>query len=447
MPHRIDSASLVRWCSESADHRAAVAVAERLGWLAPWWMSPRALKHAAQLQPAYRAYLNRPLLSAQPGSCWPICVLPSHCGQGLLRPAFVLPCQWVRDADYDPYLPSSLRRLADWIIGQLGKDAPGRWSLILNAPQGADKVDLSGLDENAFEPSSAWASLATGLILAAKALCPRTDVWASAAWNDQIGIESISGISQKLDLAAEWNAKTVFLPAQNHVQAEEWKANSKHPLQIEYLAPVGSNPQARTVLERYLVHLLVEPEADDPYEKCVTYYQAVPRINAEKFYQKALLPHAVKRNREYFVRKNIKPTHLVTALGNQINHAFMTAAALDVQHCFAIYKEQGMQRAALDDFVNLCRAQGIRVDLFAVPGETLAEEKEHIRNRLQQFTPQYERDASRLAFDLTPGFKSLSLALYEIAPRGSHLLYCRHEQLQDQRVNPGTEKYEAWTKN
>jgi hypothetical protein len=53
--------------------------------------------------------------------------------------------------------------------------------------------------------------------------------------------------------------------------------------------------------------------------------------------------------------------------------------------------------------------------------------------------------AERLAFDLTPGYKSLSLELEELAPPGSWLLYCRHAQLPpDNRVDPGTERYDCW---
>jgi hypothetical protein len=53
--------------------------------------------------------------------------------------------------------------------------------------------------------------------------------------------------------------------------------------------------------------------------------------------------------------------------------------------------------------------------------------------------------AEDVAFDLTPGYKSLSLELAELAPAGSWLLYCRHQQLApDYRVDPGTERYDCW---
>lgn len=53
----------------------------------------------------------------------------------------------------------------------------------------------------------------------------------------------------------------------------------------------------------------------------------------------------------------------------------------------------------------------------------------------------------RLAIDLTPGYKSLTLALEAVAPPGSWLLYCRQEQTgPDNRVQPGSERYDCWRK-
>jgi hypothetical protein len=63
--------------------------------------------------------------------------------------------------------------------------------------------------------------------------------------------------------------------------------------------------------------------------------------------------------------------------------------------------------------------------------------------QLRTFLAQVQDD--RVAYDLTPGYKSISLALDEVAPSRSWRIYCRHAQLPpDRRVNPGTEHYDAW---
>lgn len=446
MPQRIDGNCLRRWCDETSSLPSAVAVAERLGWLAPWWMSDEALARAAEQQPAYHAFLQKPRLSLVPGSCWPICVVKCRSKHSLLRPAILLPCQWQRGQPHDPFLPRPLVRLADLVCSQVKEKDSEQWGLRLNVPYGGEAVDLSAFDESAFEPSSAWASLATGLILAVKNLCPDTRVWASAAWDEKIGIGAVSGINEKLELAKAWNASKVFLPAQDHAQAEAWCQNSGVALDIRYLAPVADKPNALRVLEPYLAELLVEPEPKDSLQRRLSYYEIVPNKQAIKFYGKSFLWEAIKRNSQKFLNHKLSVTHLVTALGNQANHVFMTAAALGVRHCLAVYKESGSVSSARQELNERCQSSGITLEFFEVPGESIQEEARYLKERVEKFAPPPTVTPSQLAFDLTPGFKSLTLALLEVAPKGAHLLYCRHEQLPDGRVKPGTEKYDVWQK-
>lgn len=444
---RLTASELSCWSCLPADSDQACGIADRLGWLAPWWMSDQALRHAASQQPAYAHYLHRPRLPDRPGSCWPVCVLNGSATNGLLRRAVLLPCQWVPQPEHDPCLPSSLAGLANAVRNQLQRTVTGSWALRLFIPHGEEPIDLSAFQESDFDPSSAWASLATGLILAAKDLCPDTSVWASAAWDDQIGIGSVSGIAAKLELASEWGAKYVYLPAQNHIEAEKWIAQNGNTMNIAYLAPVGSSPNPRTILEPYLNRLLVEPEPHDPWEKRVAYYETVPRFHAERFYKSCLLADAIERNRWSFRDKGINISHLVTALGTSASHVFMTGAALNVSHCLVLYKEAGMKSGIIEECQRLFNELDIACQCVAVPGTTIHDECQSIRKLVEEFTSPCQVPAQRLAFDLTPGFKSLSLALFEIAPRGSYLIYCRHQQLPDQRVKPGTESYEIWQKS
>jgi hypothetical protein len=152
-----------------------------------------------------------------------------------------------------------------------------------------------------------------------------------------------------------------------------------------------------------------------------------------------------------------RPTHLVTVVSNVPSVVVQAPAALDVQRCLLLHEEPpdrkqwGESRYKLikknhEEILRALKDRGIDVESIGVQLGSREEELSQLRAVLQSFTGGVSWD--RLAFDLTPGYKSLSLALEEAAPAGSWLLYCRHQQLEpDNRVDPGTERYDCWRRS
>jgi hypothetical protein len=453
MTTRLDGPALGQACGASLASLSAAQAARcvgALGWLAPWLLLPEVLEKAAAHQPAYRRYCDRPRLPAAPGGCWVMFARPADLP--LLRPAFVLPVCWRHGRDHDPCLPGPLRTLARFVHDQVVGTAGDRWGLFLAVPEGEEPRDLSGLDGDAVGADSGWAALAGGLCLGRDDLSPDPEVWATAAWDAQFGVGRVDprGVGAKLTLAAEWGVRRLFLPAQNQPELAEWKKEGGR-LEVELLAPVARSPHALRLLAAYTEQLGISPTVEAPLRVRHAYYSRLGRSRADGFYWTHFLAEAIERCRGRLRQDHpdCQPTHLVTVVGNQAPVVGMAPAVLEVQRCLLLYEEKKQEdwfkriEKNRDDVSALLGQRGTEVESVGVRlGERVAE--------LEKITAAVVRFAAgvapgQLAFDLTPGYKSLSLELEAAAPPGSWLLYCRHKQTgADNRVEPGTERYDCW---
>jgi hypothetical protein len=428
---------------ETLSARRAARLVESLGWLAPWWLRPEVLRQAAQLQPAYEAYTQRPGLPTRPGGCWALFAQQSEVPA--LRPAFVLPLAWEPGAADDPHLPERLRELATEVRRQLPDEGGTSWVLRLARPGRERPIDLSGLNGALLGAGSAWAALAGGLLLARDGLAPSDRVWASAAWDGTYGVGRVDRLSAKLDLAAEWGAEQVFVPAQNQPEASDWRDRHGERPAVRLLVPVNRKPVPARVLEPYLDELGVEPGPDATFEACVRYHARVSRQRANEFAWRRLQGHVVERCRA-LLPEDCRPTHLVTVVGTEPSVVAMAPAALRVRCVLLLCKappEPAITRA-LDEVKRYLLAQGIEHSTDELTGTSVAEQEREARQVVAEFL----RDvpAGQASFDLTPAFKPLSLALQAAAPAGAWLLYCHHRQGADNRVIPGSQHYDCWRK-
>jgi hypothetical protein len=132
----------------------------------------------------------------------------------------------------------------------------------------------------------------------------------------------------------------------------------------------------------------------------------------------------------------------------------MAPAVLEVRRCLLIFekppdeeeREERKDREIArhrDQVLTFLQERGIEARAMTVRLGNREDELLQIETAVREFAAGVP--AERLAFDLTPGYKSLSLELEDRAPPGSWLLYCRHQQLgADNRVDPGTERYDCW---
>ena len=447
MSIRIDGRFFEQRCDtapQTLSVSAAASLVETCGWLAPWMLEPAVIEQATSHRPAYQRYLRRPALPADPGGSWIIFVRPA--AFPALRPAFVLPFRWQANVEDDPHLPSPLRGLADQIRRQLPGEGDECWGLRLARPEGEEARDLSALDAKAMGESSGWASLVGGLLLARSDGVPDVHVWASAAWHDEYGIGRVAGHSETRTLATHWGARHVYVPAQNQEEVDQWRGAGGR-VSVGLLSAVSRSPDPTRLLEEYLDQLGTEPLETESFERRRKFYALVNRRRADAFYWKCLLKDSISRCRGRIRAKHpdCRPTHLVTVVSNQASVVGLAPRALEVGHCLLLHEEppDKVISGRRDEVLELLKKHDVNPIPVGIHLDERADELRQIEAAIRAFAAGVS--AERLAFDLTPGYKFLSLELEELAPIGSWLLYCRLEQLPpDKRVDPGTEDYDCW---
>jgi hypothetical protein len=215
---------------------------------------------------------------------------------------------------------------------------------------------------------------------------------------------------------------------------------------VRLLTPVNGKPIAARVLEPYLDELGVEPGPEASFDACVRYHARVSRQRANDFAWRRLLGDVVERCRA-LLPADCRPTHLVTVVGTEPSVVAMAPAALGARHALLLYvapAEPAISRA-LEQVQGFLRARGIECATSELAGVSVGEQEREARQTVEELLGNVP--AEQLAFDLTPGFKPLSLALQAAAPAGAWLLYCQHRQQgADNRVIPGSQHYDCWRK-
>ncbi|MHB1556524.1 MAG: hypothetical protein ACYC61_03470 [Isosphaeraceae bacterium] len=367
------------------------------------------------------------------GACWVMAVNRNRGPESLLRPCLVLPLQWREQDEHSPLLPRGLTDLAREIFTSLSDEARiavSRWKLHPGPRSGLDDFDLS---EMAMDARSAWAPLSAGLLLATDGIAPDTSVWATGGWDEKQGISEVGGLEDKLRMAAECRARTVFVPSAQLGAATEWKARLGEPVEILGFPGAGGKPSPREALRDYLARLGVRPDPGQAFEVRSRYYglQTDSEIRRQ-FYVENLLPELADYYRSLLPR-DCRPSHLVTIASDSPELMVLLARAIQAEHCLILYTEDkgkrlNFARNAIERDLLRCKVQARQF----TNGDGMRDEiNTHVECFLSKVHP------SRVLFDLTPGTKEMSILMsFEIAPPGSYLFYARHSTPQRGIVIP-----------
>ena len=433
---RVNERWLQRWCEpplEGLSPSKAYDIAAEFGPLADWWLTPEVLK----LKACYAAS-HFPITALMTADRWHPPSLPQGCGDcwvvlanerperlPLLRAGRVLPLRWAQNAEHDVRLPAGLLQVADQVVDELRReDVEGIWGLRAATEDFLQRHDLSGLEGDDRDYGSVWVPLAAGLLLAAYKGKPDPAVWSSGAWLAGKGIQPIAELEAKLEVAVKFGAKTFFVPEPNVKSAQSIVDSGGIPLEI--LPTIAGKPSPNDALRQYRARLHMRPARDDPQDERAGYYLARPTLqDAQQYYLEDILRDVADDCRRKF--DGSWPGRSITALITTVSAGAelidLAVRVLRPRECLALYSDlfkeaarQVKERIEADRSGPACevRLKEFRAGQF---GPMVAE----IRKHLDEFTCLFPR--AQIAIDLTPGLKTITLALFRLAPQGSHLVY------------------------
>ncbi len=441
----VSSLQIVEWCRKSpADLKDGELsqLYRHMGRLADWWLGPELHRRLQQLWPGAAA---APRLPDAAGSCWIIIAQDESSPWPALRPAFLLPLQWVKDSPDSPRLPPKLQELARCVAESVHNP---NWGLRLSGEAGLEDVDLSPFNAH-LKFDSGWAALAGGLLLAIKGGRPDPKVWASGAWNNRDGIQKVGHLKQKLQLAIESGA-----------QADEARdilrrvSTNPSAIAIEELACGVFDPQR--ALQNYLYRLDAPPPPprdmhdENGLKQCVKYYMRQPQQpekQAEKtkaYYRDNILPTIIQRC-QHQLRQDYpdwQPQVLVTVVSKNPELVLIAARTLNVRRCLLLHTPDSEQSHLAAAISRQLEEDGTCV--FAKPWSD-PNDPDRMIGALPIILREFLHDTppQQVVTDLTPGTKLMTYALSRTAPPGSWLMYIKNET-PNGRVEPGNEKIIRW---
>ncbi len=457
---RIDRDWLLRNCATPAEElkpAEAYRLVNYLGNLAPWWLPRTVLEKARPYSITVDGLLNAEL-SEEIGSCW-IVFERSKERVACLDAGLVLPVRWEkveRGQGHDAHLPPALRALADRVIDHLQGHAQVKQEPAWRLRRAAGMEDLDLGDDLGFAYESGWAALAAGLVLCAERLRPYRRVWASGTWDERDGLGDIDGLEAKIARAHRHGARHFFVPQWRLRQAEAVAVHEGNGLRLGALrATVGSNGRSEPLqaLRDYLGCLGAAPQppasVDDTAQLaiCTSYYlrQSREMETTEDFYWKRLLPTIIEQRRRQVRQQwgEWKPSWFVTIASNNPALVPLGVEVLGARNCLVLYTpgERGIDAGIgrIERYFDRKLDHFVKQPFQLAARETLlAEFQKHVRN----FLP-VGIDPSDIVFDVTPGKKTMSVTLSDIAPPGSWMLYLEHTALYGQAV-PGSERFDRW---
>jgi hypothetical protein len=434
---------LKKLCAPLPDRRKPVAALARvraMGELARWWLDPAVLALAAQADRNLAAWTQPHAPRAAVGMCVVVFVNEAPGERPLLRPAVLLPLRWERGREHSARLPVHLAEVARKVVATIeGEGVPGirneGWGLHLALP---DDPDLSGIRMPS--SGSSWVSLAGGLIVAAEGEPPDLSVWATGEWDPVGGVFApLDGLQGKLALATEYRTSRVFVPPALVTQAREI-AGSTGP---EIAALDDRSRHLHKAIEPFVVALLQKPARTDPIPKRARHFVRLSRIDRDRaraYYVDDLLSDiASECATRLAARWRDRPSHLVTIASDNWEQVPQTALVVRPRYCLVLYtpgKEEQLQQAlkATRRFLPQC---DLRERRFTLGDDLFAQ----LASCVQGFG---EGEAGRLALDLTPGNKEMSLALAFAARPGNQLIYVRHK-LDESVVVPFSQDFLVYT--
>ena len=282
--------------------------------------------------------------------------------------------------------------------------------------------DLSGL-EGCY--GSVWAPLAAGLLLAAYKGKPDPAVWSSGVWLEKRGIWPIDELEAKLAVAAEFGAKTFFVPkGENIEKSRQWVESKGLPLDIQAIAVAEAKP--RGALRQYLARLHLRPARDDPKAERAGYYldRLTPQ-DAQQYYLDDILPDVATDCRrkldESWPCRAIAA--LITTVSGGTELIDLAVRVLRPPKCLALYSDMFETAARqVKERIEAGRSgPACEVRLKNFHARQFDPMVMEFRKCLDEFTCGIPPE--QIAIDLTPGMKTITLALFHLASRRSHLVY------------------------
>ncbi|MCS7167145.1 MAG: hypothetical protein RMI91_02705 [Gemmatales bacterium] len=415
-----------------------------LGNLAPLVLHDEAVR---RIEKEVRIRFPMVQLPQDRGSCWIVMATVHPEDYPLLRPAFVIPLQWLKTEQGDPRLPARLHELSQRVRTELaiafGEPEYREWNLHLHpyfAPPDATLSFRSLDDRLSFE--SGWVALAGGLYLAQHNGQPDEHVWVSARWCPQRGIQRVGHLEEKLALAAQFQVRSFFIPDEQENEVPQCY------LPMICKLPQGSN-RLRDVLATYLSALDVrpaQPACDEAsFRHCAAWYMRQLRpLEHCHFYCHYLLPYLAEKLRQQFRQEHplYQPEVLVTVVSPSWNLVPLMARVFGVRQCALLYTSDDARIAAHVAEVRNYLQQCTQVEqMMEIPFRMNQMAEDFLRLPVWQVYP-----ADKVLVDLTPGKKLMSLHLYSAAPRGSWMVYLDSHQ-QEGRPVLGTERLVCWQRS
>lgn len=440
-----------------------------LGGLYRWLLTPSALKVAEEFQGL--GSIPRPALPNHAGGCWVMFVNSDDETYALLRRAYVLPLEWKpavsAEAPHDERLPASIRDVADDVLRTLGDETKNgqhwRLHLVDDADQAAPNLNGTDLDKS-LKALSGWVSIAGGLWSAMKNTATEPTVWATGCWDSQLGVTAVGEetLDEKLALAAEFGATTVFLPASHAAElGENYQSSSGRKTRL-----MGLRMRVREwqkALGPYLAALKAPPPPDaDPETVQALHYRELQELSpyvarADEFYHERLLSPIAARCREKLDRQPRRPDRLpsvlVTVVSGNPGLVRLGIETLHATHCLAFYtgdnEEMTRNAKMVEAEINrlncgrLIDCEFKKQEVDAEPVSMLKMFHEHVDQFVRNTVGR--NDPGAVAFDVTPGTGLMTLAWPHVAQPGNWLLYLQHKIIgKIKRVDPFTESYLMW---
>jgi hypothetical protein len=272
--------------------------------------------------------------------------------------------------------------------------------------------------------ASVWAPLAAGLLLAAYKGKPDPAVWSSGVWLAKKGIQPINELEAKLTVAADFGAKTFFVPEPDVENAGSIATSRKIPLKI--LAIIAGKPSPNDALRDYRARLHLRPARNDPKTERAAYYLDRPTPqDAQQYYLDDILSDVAadccRRLDESWPCRTIAA--LITTVSGGTELIDLAVRVLRPPKCLALYS---------DRFETAARQVKERIEADrSGPACEVRLEKFHARQfdpMVMEFRACLDRftcgiPPAQIVIDLTPGMKTITLALFHLASQRSHLVY------------------------
>ena len=384
---------------------------------------------------------QRPSLPSGLGCCHVLVVNKQTKETPFLRPAFILPLQWKKDAaGHQPHLPKGLVAVAENVKAHLkqnlGKQAAedfDAWTLHFSVKNAPNLSELSP-DEDSW--SSAWISLFAGLWLAIKGLLPNPQVFATGAWQD--GLQPITGLDAKAAVAQEFGASRLFYSEGSQPTDFPNTFQSTDGSCVLQSISRTESFKAAECLKYLLSAMAHEPDSTASDTELDAYYQVRFQANkdsAREFYCRVLSPRIAEKNQNSAVR-NASLGTLITWVSNGWELIYNDLLLIKPKLLIVLTnRDFDLTNKAISDIDDWCKT--LQVPWIHLHFDGNLEPTflfEELCNRLRELSL-----PKPWHIDITLGTVTMSLALYRFSEEAVSYYYWNKEMKQHS-VIPSTSR-------